>query len=145
MERTARLEEADRGRAGAGEADVPLRVSTRDGRTRSFDVRTEEGLERWQEAIDDQVFRRAITAASILHEKVLHTLPAPVRFRRVRFGGGPVRNRSGEIIGEEVWCQADNVRTTLRLFPSRNGDGAYAVRVGVERTGWQRFDASAAG
>lgn len=88
--------------------------------------------------LQDEVFRLAqlvesdrVTALSLLVGGFQSSIPLPKKFRRrSTYGFEVLRDGSGEVIGEKIFVQADDVRLGLSMtYRSKR------VRCDLERTG----------
>jgi len=114
-------------------------ANTAEGKTQRFDLTDDHQLEELTELIH----LGHVTALSILHRGVQHSLPLPKRFgnRRPAYGVEVLRNGtrmpdgSQDAVGERVYCQVGDIRVSL----SSTFTGAL-VRCDVVRMGRQQFD-----
>jgi len=76
-----------------------------------------------------------VTALSILHDGIRHSLPIPKRFKgRVVWGAGLIFDGL-ELLGECVYAQVESVRVTMTLLYASG-----CARCDLVRTGSMRYN-----
>lgn len=114
-----------------------LRVNVQTGETLAFDLATEEGREKWESFVSAR--HGEITGAALLHNKTLHTVPKPPRFRRVTYSAEQVISnrgkRKGHVIGERLICHVDSIEVSVTAY---SVDTPKMVRVDVRNIGVKR-------
>lgn len=113
-----------------------LRANMRDGRTLSFDLADDKGRLEWEANQADPRFQQSITALAILHDRVLHTLPVPKRFRRIAYEATLITNGEDAAVAERIGCLADGVSVQLTVYLKAS---PRTTRVDVRRVGKPRW------
>ena len=115
-----------------------LKVHISNGQTLSFDLRDDAQRAEWEQSCATDAFQQSITGVALLHNKTLHVLPLPKQFKKRHFTAGLLKTEGSDgerVLGEQVTCQADNVRMCITAYYTRTPK---MVRFDVIRTGWQR-------
>ena len=104
----------------------------------SFELRDAEQRAEWDSLSASDSFQQRITGIALLHNKTLHTFPLPKKFRQRRFSAGLLVTEGKDNpkqLGEQVVCQADNIRMTITAYYTRTPK---MIRYDVVKTGYQR-------
>ncbi len=114
-----------------------LRVHTRDGHTESIDLGDSEQAGRLKKRLGDPRFQAEITAMTITHLGVSHTVARPDDLGPVTFLAEAIEPSPDHKIkgGQRVACLAGGVRMTLTVHHAQR-----AARVSMFRTGTQRYN-----
>ena len=110
-------------------------ANTADGKTSHFDLSSDARYDALQALLETG----QVTALSILHEGVQHTLPRPKRFRkRSVYGAEQLRNGSPAVLGERIFAQADDVRVSVTITYA-----SMLVRTDLVRLGVMKYNSAA--
>lgn len=93
-----------------------LRVNTRDGKSHTFDLLTNEGGEAWARARVSHEFQSAITGLCITRHGATYALPVPSGFARLLFDAELARDASGAPVAIKATCFADELAVSLLVY-----------------------------
>lgn len=96
-----------------------VKVNTRDGTTLSFDLTKQSDRHAWNRYVSGRGWSDSVTALSVCHEGVNHTLPVPrlKRFRCYGFGAELAHDRkSGRPVAEKVFFCFNKIRVTYLVY-----------------------------
>lgn len=108
-----------------------------DGKTLTFDLRNQKQLEDWKRLENDSSKQGNIRAVGVIHDKMWHVLPAPMKFKRIKYEAW-LSARNGHPASLRVRCQADNVDIRMVLYYP-NGKSPRMVRTTIKRIGRQVY------
>jgi len=114
-----------------------LKVQMSDGQTLTFDLQEQDQLEAWKRLEGDPDRQRSIRAIGVIHGKMWHVLPAPKKFKRIKYQAW-LNRRNGHPASLRVRCQADEVDIRMVLYYP-NGPSPRMVRTDIKRIGRQVF------
>lgn len=115
-----------------------LRVNLSSGETLAYDLETEDGAQRWEEAQKRADFQASIRGIQIAirsddREQVVFLCPRPSgRFRAVTWRAELVW-KNGRVVREVVHCYADKVEVILNVY--RRSRPPHQCTVDLKRPG----------
>lgn len=118
-----------------------IKVNMADGKTLSFDLKSEAELKEWKKLCSYPDFQKKIRGVGIVYNTQWYAIPVPKKFKNVHYDAEIIFNRrekdaEKQLVGERLICHVDEVQFSLLVY---YGNRPKMARLDCSRVGKARF------